>query len=649
MRKIAGNPYPGRRAFKQEDHDHFRGRDVDTAVVVDLWTANRLTIVTGPVASGKTSLLRAGVYPVMQEKSLDALPVGSLSGDMTFPFAALPEHNPYTFALLSAWAPTEVPTRLAGLTVTEFLQQLTRRHDRVVFAAIDQVEDIAIDADAGRRRAWRERFLADLSQAWAAIPRLHLLLVARAEAFDTISRYLEPGVRYDVRPLSIANALRALVEPAIEAGRTFAAGAADRLIDDLRTNRIITAQGERHTQADRVEPALLQAVGHWLWRTLPADTTEVTDWEFREYGDPDKALAAYCAEIISEVAAENDLSTQRLQSWLEKKFVTDSGARGAAYRGLDATADLPNSVAQGLADHHLLSIDLRSSVRWYQLLSDRLIEPLLHPPTTPTIRPTARDWLRAAQRHLALGEIGLAREFSERTVHNQPSLREQADAQSILGNVAYEQGELLDALGHYRQAAGLLEAVGDTGAAVRSLAAVGQIQLTVGSIREAVATFRTVVERAPNDLVLQTQLALATWQFGEGEAAVAILNGVLTIDGGNREALRARGEILADLGDARSARLDLERQSVRDRASARAAHGLALAELGDHLEATREIHAAITTAPRDGRVLFYAARASALNGDELASWELARRAVDATDPPLSPSHREVALKLAGHK
>jgi len=252
-------------------------------------------------------------------------------------------------------------------------------------------------------------------------------------------------------------------------------------------------------------------------------------------------------------------------------------------------------------------------------------------------------------RQFTLDEADLADAYAARALASKPGMRVAADAESLLGNVAYEKGDLAGALPHYREAAGLLQAAGDPGAALRGLAAVGQTLLALGRVREAVAEFRAAVERAPNDLVLQTQLALALWQQGEGEAAVAILNGVLGVDGASPEALRVRGEILADLGDARSAIYDLDRPSIRDLPSAQAARGLALAELGEHSAAKRAINDAVETAPRNGTVLFYAARASALTGDKATSWELARRAVDATDPPLSPSHRKLAEALAVHK
>jgi hypothetical protein len=68
VRKIADNPYPGSRAFTQADKEFFFGWDADIAVIVDLWMTNRLTVVSGTAGCGKTSLLQAGVRPLLREK-----------------------------------------------------------------------------------------------------------------------------------------------------------------------------------------------------------------------------------------------------------------------------------------------------------------------------------------------------------------------------------------------------------------------------------------------------------------------------------------------------------------------------------------------------------------------------------------------------
>jgi tetratricopeptide (TPR) repeat protein len=224
-----------------------------------------------------------------------------------------------------------------------------------------------------------------------------------------------------------------------------------------------------------------------------------------------------------------------------------------------------------------------------------------------------------------------------------------AEATSLLGNLAVERERPKEAEAYYRAAAGLFEAARDTEAVARQLAAAGQMLLAQGRPADAVSQLRAAVDRIPNDLVTQTELGLALWQLGEARAAVAVLTSVLAIDGGNPEALRARGEILADLGDARDAIADLERVVVHARPSTRAARGLALAELGDQSAASRDIEDAIVEAPRNGPVLLYAARATALGGNEAIAKQLARRAVDAVDPALPPQQLQTALQLANRK
>src|SRR5882724_9499062 len=61
---IVTAPYPGARPFLLADQDRFFGRDTDSKTLLELWQDNRITLLTGPVASGKTSLLNAGVLPL---------------------------------------------------------------------------------------------------------------------------------------------------------------------------------------------------------------------------------------------------------------------------------------------------------------------------------------------------------------------------------------------------------------------------------------------------------------------------------------------------------------------------------------------------------------------------------------------------------
>lgn len=668
MGKIADNPYPGSRAFQQADQARFYGREEDVAAVINLWKASRLTILTGPVASGKTSLLQAGVYPLMPVKRHRMLPIGNLCNGMAFPFPALAEHNPLTLALLRSWSPEDVPTRLAGLSVSEFLRRFAEGDDGATFAAIDQLDDFVVSPRHDIQAKWRHQFVTELKQALADHPRLHLLLVARSETLGVLASAVGVGARHEIAGLTTAGAVEALIRPAVGAGRSFAEEAAHDLIDDLRP-----PGGAGAPVDDTVEPSLLQAVAWQLWEDLPPSVTDISDWTLREFGDADAALALRCGRAIGEVAALYDVPFKRLRTWLVDNFITKGGPRGRrAVEDIEA-AVWPDTVPRSLLDRHLLTREVHESVRYYRLLSRRLVEPLWKATIDRLGAPSPAEYLQAAERDLALGEFDDARAHSERALRTASGLSERAQAESLLGNVEYRRGKPAKALRHYWQASELRQATGDNTAAAYELAAVGLLLLAADELtgdqpakngqaengptqdepaeqkpEDALPVLRAAVERAPNDLGLQTQLALALWQLGDGRGAVAILNWVLTIDGEYAEARRARGEILADLGEASSAMADLDR-TVPGRPSTRAARGLALAELGDGAAAAKEVDGAVADARRNGPVLLYAARAFDLAGDKVSARERAREAIDATDPPLSPAHRQLAMKLASSK
>ncbi len=634
-----GAPYPGTRPFLRTDQDLFFGRGTDAKALLELWQGNRLTLVAGPVASGKTSLLNAGVFPLLTQNRTYFLPPGRISYGSTYPRAALPEHNPYTLALLQSWSPGETTTRLVDLTVRDFIRaQVDRQQRGPLFAAIDQVDDML--ADSGPRRAHRQKFFSELADAMQAEQRLHLLLLAREEAAALISEMLGTAARYNFAALTREGAIEAVTGPVAGTGRSFANGAAEKLVTELQTRRITGVNGaERYITGDHVEPSLLQVVCTRLWDSLPPDTEHITTHDVRVFGDADKALAAYCSRVIASVADDHDLPVSKLRSWLLDTFVTELGTQGTAYEGIVATAGMPNAVARALEDRHLLSAELRSGSRWYELLTARLIEPLQHAADELPLAAHPSEYLSDAERALTLGELDVAERYAQAALGTSPDtdLRLRAEVESLLGNIATEREKPAEAESHYLISASLFEALRDTPAVASQLAAVGQTLIAQERLEDAIDKLQAAIDRMPNDPVMQTDLALALWRLGESRAAVAVLTAVLGVDGGNSVALRVRGEILADLGEARQAILDLNRVT------------LALAKLGDQPRANLEVDDAVAEAPRNGAVLLYAARAKALVGDECAAEKLARRAVGATDPVLPPYHREVALQLAGHK
>jgi len=408
MSKTAGRPYPGSRPFRQADRDRFFGRTAEADLLAEWWKNNHLTFVVGQAGRGKTSLLKAGVLPRLAEaaEKVTVLPIGRLSHSATFPLAALPAQNPYTLALLSSWAPNEIITRLAGLTVGDFIQRL----GGTVLAVIDQADQLL--ADTGPRQAHRRRFLEELDEALRA-GELHLLVVAREEAAGVMADALGGGIRLDLTPLTWQGAVDAVSLPVAGVGRSFADGVAERLVTDLQTSHITAADGsERHWTEDRVEPALLQAVCARFWDSLP-DVDLITARDVRRHGDADTALATWCGMVIARIADDHELPAKRLASWLLNNFVTENGTRDRKREGATNTAGMPNASARGLEDRHLLIARLESGSRWYELLSDRLIEPLRKAAEMNLPLATSDDNLRAAEHAFTLGELDLAERYAQ--------------------------------------------------------------------------------------------------------------------------------------------------------------------------------------------------------------------------------------------
>jgi tetratricopeptide (TPR) repeat protein len=192
------------------------------------------------------------------------------------------------------------------------------------------------------------------------------------------------------------------------------------------------------------------------------------------------------------------------------------------YEGATDTAGMPNAVVQGLEDRRLLSAEWRQGARWYRLLSDRLVEPLRSATDEEAPLADGAEYLASAGRALTMGETDLAKRYIRQALRSLPDtdLRLRGEAESLLGNIASERDKPAEAEPHYRAAANLFEAVQDTGAVASQLAAVGQTLMAQERPANAVRELQAAADRAPRDLVVQTELAWALWELGQARAAV---------------------------------------------------------------------------------------------------------------------------------
>ncbi|MFF4617411.1 tetratricopeptide repeat protein [Nonomuraea jabiensis] len=655
-------PYPGSCVFRTEDRHRFFGRAEESGEVRKLWQAQQVTVLYGPSGIGKTSLVQAGVMPLLSPSVTDVLPLGRVSYASTFPRAALPSHNPFVLALLMSWSPPTSPTRLVGMTIPGFLRSRPIKRDAYgdpmpILMAVDQVEELFT---AGRRhQLYRDWFFGQLSEALRANTGLRLLLSIRADRLTELLPYErqlaasgrtaqspetqgagEPE-RFPLEALTIAGALEAVTRPLHGTGRAFAKDAAQQLVGDLSK---VSARSQR---ARRVEPAQLQVVCEALWNSLPPDTTEISKGDVLQYAD--RALSEHYEREIRQIASERfNGDERRLRTWLRLTFTSRSGDRQAVPQSATRLASIGWNVVALLVKRRLLLADQSMGEGSYELAYDRMLRPVdreIQP--TPQGRLGAEECLREAEAALREGDLLLAARLGEKalTRSDEHDLRLRARIESLLGNIAHEHGDLAESLAHYSTAAKSFETAGVAAAVGPLLTAIGRLQLAQGRPARAVRDLQAAMVRLPADLTIQTELAWALWHGGHPDAALGVLNGVLDREGNNTDALLTRGQILAGMGRADAALRDLGRAGPLRWPFAKVAHALALAQTNSLKEAQQEMVEALAESADHGPLLLYAARVEQLAGKTTSAVDLAAKAITAKEPALPEHMAEDAKRL----
>ena len=166
-------PYVGPQPFGEQDAAFFFGRTWETFELASLVVAHRELVLHAQSAVGKSSLLRAGVFPLLRERGFELLPPARVSGQIG---DVDPESidNIFAYHALSKWqmAPGE-RSRHAKLTLKEYFQArpLDENSSRLRVIFIDQFEELFV----AYPERWEERkaFLKQLADASEPLYQSH--------------------------------------------------------------------------------------------------------------------------------------------------------------------------------------------------------------------------------------------------------------------------------------------------------------------------------------------------------------------------------------------------------------------------------------------------------------------------------------------
>ncbi|CAM4077937.1 AAA family ATPase [Kibdelosporangium persicum] len=321
------SPYRGLQPFQEQDARFFRGRDPQIRQLSALVDQHPLVLVTGASGSGKSSLIRAGLFPLLRRHDIALA---------TFRPAAGAQPRELLARALAPVLGYEPTTR----DIASLADAIVQKAGHLVLF-VDQFEEL-VEADPDAARELLELVAALLRAAPprpATTPALRAVFTARsADLGDLLPAEFTPAPQCLPLPrMGPAELREAITGPADLPLVTFEPGLVDRIIADATD-----APG----QLPIVEFALTR-----LWESHQGGT--LTHRMYDEQGGVAGPLAVYAQEVYDrQLVPDEQKLAERLLVQLARPG--DDGTFTLTPAQLDRLEPASRSLARILAHHHLV-------------------------------------------------------------------------------------------------------------------------------------------------------------------------------------------------------------------------------------------------------------------------------------------------------
>ncbi len=240
-------PYPGGEPFQTHQADFFWGRKTLTQQLVTAVRQNNCCILTGASASGKTSVVQAGLIPALQQEQTtegcDRWQIKTVNLS-THPFKNLAHafldstqteleraeqlRRIETFLEdggrgLNQLIQASLLSQSSSLTLPIQTQPIEHCSDQRFLLVVDQIEQLFTHHQGAKAEQERQRFFGCLQEAIAHNQQLHVLLVVRTDVLDRLADYsafVQPADQelLRVQPMTYEDLKATVVKPAEKVG-----------------------------------------------------------------------------------------------------------------------------------------------------------------------------------------------------------------------------------------------------------------------------------------------------------------------------------------------------------------------------------------------------------------------------------------------
>lgn len=353
-----GNPYRGLLPFEAEHRGLFFGRARDARALLELLGSEPFVLVAGESGVGKSSLVKAGVVPLIEAGAM-------IDGRRWSVTHLVPGYRPVN-ALIAALG--RVPAQADEEEIEAALDngvrvaaRLVRRRiapDRGVVVVIDQFEEFVTIADPQESRLAAELLGALIQRASG----VRILATVRGDYLARIAAL--PGIG-----ASITRALYLLRPLDEEATRETVVGPASATGVCFESDEIVRSLVASATQAEGGLPLLQFALAQ-LWRIRDVEGGQITAAHVASLGGVEGALARHADGVLAALLPEERAVARRVFV----RLVTLQGTRARhTVSDLSDVGDLVPKTLESLVQGRLLVAREVDGETHYELAHEALL------------------------------------------------------------------------------------------------------------------------------------------------------------------------------------------------------------------------------------------------------------------------------------
>ncbi len=349
-------PYKFLDYFEECDRATLGGRDQDALEWASRLAYHRACVLYAKSGLGKTSLLLAGVFPLLRERGCQPVYVRTLT-------------DPTKDLLTSVCNECGVSTSSVQDLNTVLRKASNRRTVVIVF---DQFEEFFIRFEGAP--AGRDAFIKAISEA-VDDPTLDIRILfslredylARMNDFD---RYLPALLdkAYQLQPLTAFGVRQAVTRPLIQAGIDYDQRLVASLVDELAPFGF--------------DPPLLQIICAEVYRQATARTSGnvgLSESDLRQVGGIEGIFKKYLNAATSDISPEHNLVLRTvLDALITVERTKQAVTLDALLKGdFIASAEEVSAVLSLLVRQRVVRKERRGSDDWYELIHERLVPVIL--------------------------------------------------------------------------------------------------------------------------------------------------------------------------------------------------------------------------------------------------------------------------------